>query len=349
MDAPPVQYARTSDGVNIAYLDLGAGEPIVFASNLYGDAHFYRSIEVEAFGLNRFIHRLLDDGRRVILYDVRGTGASDRNVERLDLEARVNDLEAVIGALGLRRFALCGPDMGGAPAISYAARNAEAVSRLLLLEPWASGARKLALTPTKLIGSMAPAPGEEWRVRAHAVAGIVLGFQDREAENRMALAIEEATSPDQFAAFYRATAEIDVTGLLPQVTVPALVVHLTDAFMGSLELARDVASGLGDARFLVTDRASYWPAVRDFLAEGREGNSVRPPARPVASLGLSRRQTEVLRLIALGRTNREIADELVLSLRTVERHVADLYTRLGVRNRAEAVAIGVGVDAAVEP
>ena len=62
----------------------------------------------------------------------------------------------------------------------------------------------------------------------------------------------------------------------------------------------------------------------------------RPIAGPPPAL--SARQREVLHLVAQGKTNREIAEALVLSERTVQRHIADLYARIGVRNRAEATA-----------
>jgi DNA-binding CsgD family transcriptional regulator len=55
-----------------------------------------------------------------------------------------------------------------------------------------------------------------------------------------------------------------------------------------------------------------------------------------SSGGLTDRQMEVLRLIAAGRTSRELADALVLSERTIERHIADIYRKIGARNRAEA-------------
>jgi DNA-binding NarL/FixJ family response regulator len=163
----------------------------------------------------------------------------------------------------------------------------------------------------------------------------------------LASAIQESTSPAQLAAYLRATEQADVTELLLGVAAPALVIHFSDITVGSHDLARDVASRLPHARFLVTETRVASTAVNAFLTGSSESTPGTPNARSIASLGLSRRQSEVLQLISHGRTNREIADELVLSLRTVERHVADLYKRLGVRNRAEAVAIGVAFDATV--
>jgi len=341
MDAPSVQYVRTSDGVNIAYFSLGSGPPVVFASGIYGDAFLYR----KGFpSVTQVVDRVLEAGCRVVLYDVRGMGASDKPVEQMNLAARVRDLEAVVGAVGLSRFTLAGLDLGGATAIGYAAKHGDAVSRLVLLEPWASGTRKYAVSPTRVALSMKPASGDDWTLWTNILGSIITGFRNSELGQQLADAIRESSSPAQLVAYMRSTEEIDVVDLLPRVVAPALVTHATDTVVGSLELAREVASGLPNARFLVTDWSHAWPAVKAFLVGTAEDTADTAHTRYSSSLGLSRRQADVLRLVAQGRTNREIADELVLSLRTVERHVADLYDKLGVRNRAEAVAVGLGFD-----
>jgi pimeloyl-ACP methyl ester carboxylesterase/DNA-binding CsgD family transcriptional regulator len=338
MQPPPLRYARTEDGVNIAFLDLGDGPPLVFASNIYGEAYFYRRGWPY---VTNIVDLLLDAGWRVILYDVRGMGASDSQVEDMGLQARVRDVEAVVAALGLERFLMAGTDHAGATAIAYAVRYPDQVSRLLLLQPWAPGQQKFNLPAVRLMTSIDPAPGDEWGVWSHVLGNIVTGFQPKLGK-QLATAIQDGATPAQFAAYVRSTQAIDVSGLLPRVSAPALVVHISDSAVGSYDLARDVAAGIPNARFLMTESTSAWPAVKAFLL-GDSSSSTWWTGSAAAS-GLSRRQAEVLRLIALGRTNREIAEDLVLSLRTVERHVADLYDKLGVRNRAEAVAIGLSID-----
>jgi pimeloyl-ACP methyl ester carboxylesterase/DNA-binding CsgD family transcriptional regulator len=337
----PLRYARTSDGVNIAFLELGDGPPLVFASQMYGEAYFYRRGWPY---VSEIVDRLLDAGWRVILYDIRGMGASDSHVDDLGLQARVRDLEAVVAALGLERFALAGNDLAGVTAIAYAAQHPDKVSRLLLLEPWASGHQKYALPAVRLMTSIDPSAGDEWSVWSHVLGNIVTGFQP-ELGKQLAQAIQEGATPAQFAAYVRSTEEIDVSDLLPQVTAPTLVVHMSNLATGSYDLAREVAAGILNARFLETQTSQYWPAVKAFLLGDPDARVAAASGIPLAASALSRRQAEVLRLIAAGRTNREIADDLTLSLRTVERHVADLYDRLGVRNRAEAVAIGLSIDA----
>jgi DNA-binding NarL/FixJ family response regulator len=328
MDAPPVQYATTSDGVHIAYFSLGTGPPVVWASAMYGDAFLYRK------GLpfvKLTVDAMLEAGFRIVLYDVRGMGASDRQVDDMGLDGRVKDLEAVIGALGLKRFVLAGLDLACVTAIAYAARHPGDVSGLVLLEPWASGTQKRELASMRLAFST-QAAGDDWLTWTNVLASIVTGFRDHDLGRLLASAIQESTSPRQLAAYIRTTEQINVTQLLPRVAAPGLVIHYSDTTVGSLELARDVASGLSHARFLVTETRQAWPAIRQFLMEelGRRDSERLG--------GLSEREIEVLRLLAAGRSNQQIADELVISLNTVRRHVSNIFDKAGVANRVEAAA-----------
>src|SRR5262245_23088326 len=137
--SPPLRYATTTDGVRIAYLSLGDGPPVVFASNIFGDASGYCG----GLPSNEIFDRIVALGWRVIMHDPRGMGGSDRNVEDHSLAARVRDISAVIDALGLEHFAMGGADIGAATAVAYAVEHPHAVSRLMLASPWVSGARYL--------------------------------------------------------------------------------------------------------------------------------------------------------------------------------------------------------------
>ena len=120
-----MQYAKTSDDVRIAYISLGDGPPLVFASNIFGDAHNYR---VRWPHVRVVTDSLVGLGWRVVRYDHRGMGSSDRNVEDVSLSGRVRDLAAVVGALGFSRFALAGVDIGAATAVAYTASHGRVVS-----------------------------------------------------------------------------------------------------------------------------------------------------------------------------------------------------------------------------
>jgi DNA-binding NarL/FixJ family response regulator len=314
--------------VSIAYLSLGGGPPVVFASGIYGDAFLYTRGWAS---IKEMVDRVLDAGFRVVLYDIRGMGSSDKPSPRLDLDARVMDLEAVVDSLGLRRFALAALDLGGVTAIAYAARHSDALSCMLLLEPWASGAKKYAAVPTRMALSIDPASGDDWSVYANVLGSIVTGFRDHKLAQQLADAIKASCSPTQFVAYRRSTEQFDVTELLPSVTVPTLVCHSTDTVVGTLELAREVASGLGNAQFLVTEWDHGWVTIRDFLRR-----HVRESGPEPKDGLLSERELEVLRLIAAGKSNPQIAEELVISLNTVQRHVSNILDKTGAANRTEA-------------
>ena len=103
-----------------------------------------------------------------------------------------------------------------------------------------------------------------------------------------------------------------------------------------------VAARAANARFVPMDGDIVYgdagqglAAIGDFIASlPADGARSLPPSQPAA--GLSQREVEVLRLLAAGRSNQQIADELVISVNTVNRHVSNVYAKTGVANRAEA-------------
>ncbi len=132
-----------------------------------------------------------------------------------------------------------------------------------------------------------------------------------------------------------------IEGDLARVRAPALVLHPRDYPVFGQEESVKVASALPDARLVVIDGDRYpgdaaqgLKAIDDFLAS-------LPPRittdAPVPA-GLSLREVEVLRLVAAGRSNQQIADELVISLNTMARHVSNIFDKTGCANRAEAAS-----------
>ena len=147
-------------------------------------------------------------------------GASDRNVADLGLAARVRDLDAVVRALKLDRFALGGVDIGAVTAVAYAVEYPAAVSHLLPLSPWASGARYFQI-PALRAAYSTEAPGErEWRLFADILSSVASGFKDPEAVRRHTEAFLKTTSPQALSAFNAANVGIDIRDLLPRVPKP---------------------------------------------------------------------------------------------------------------------------------
>ena len=341
----PIQYVTTSDGVRIAFMSLGSGPPVVFASNIFGELTAYR---VGWPSCREVTDRLVALGWRVIRYDVRGMGFSDRDVEDLSLEGRVRDLEAVVAHLGLERFALGGVDIGAATAISYAVNSHEALSALVLLSPWASGARYLQIPRLRAAYSAEPIADDDSKLFASILGSVATGFQDPDLVRLLTESFLQTTTAAGLAAYNTANARIDITDLLPRVKTPTLVIHESPFPFGSYELCREVAAGIPGARFvIVTDNSlagrvhdANVTAINGFLRATSTGSQVsdEPTTLPLATDRLTARELQVLRLVAAGSTNKEIASALGVAVSTLERHLVNLYTKIGARGRADAIA-----------
>jgi DNA-binding CsgD family transcriptional regulator len=157
--------------------------------------------------------------------------------------------------------------------------------------------------------------------------------------------MRQGASPLGLFAYYGASEKIDVTSQLDAIEAPTLVIYDTAFPFGSFELCRGVAAGIKDSQFVVLDgplitgldQEAYVEALRSFLS-GADTTTVVSTGRPAGGAGLTGREIEVLRLIAKGRTNIEIARELTLSERTVARHITNIYAKIDVKSKAGATA-----------
>jgi len=324
---------------------VGDGRLVVFTSNICGNAHFYSLGWPPA---RRLTDELVALGYRAILFDIRGMGSSDRDVGDFSLEARLKDVEAVVQRAGIDHFVLSGFDFGAATAIAFAAHHPELVSQLLLINPWISGARRLAIPDARLATSLRPEGDREWEVMTHLLGSVVTSFGDSPLGRQLADAAQRSTTPTNLTAYYAESRQISLTSLLQRVALPTLVVHELAFPFASFELSREVAAGMRNAKFVTVSDNSIAGNVNEqiavidaFLTGEPVESSVQPlfhPALEAKSAGLTLRETEVLALIAAGRTNQEIATDLVISVRTVGRHVTNIYDKLNVRSRAEATA-----------
>ncbi len=351
---PRIQYATTGDGVSIAFTTVGKGMPLVHTPPGLPFSHIQMEWDDPDWrGWNERLAR----GRTLVLYDCRGSGLSDRDVEDYSLETYLMDLEAVVGRLGLERFALYGQGNSGPVAIAYAARHPERVSHLILWCSYASpsdftGSRRMSAGLGTLIDS-------DWELYSETLAHVVYGWSAGEPARRYAALIRESLTPESAKAAYEAIRTFDVTDLLPKVSAPTLVLDRRQAGLPQVAVARGLASRIPDARLVAVEGESLCMfmdeteavtrAIDEFLGEGKKA---KPSAEPEAALvvateprlaeaypdGLTAREVEVLRLIASGQTNNEVAEELVLSVRTVERHIGNIYGKISARGRADATA-----------
>jgi DNA-binding CsgD family transcriptional regulator len=252
----------------------------------------------------------------------------------------------------LDRFALAGVDIGAATAVAYTVQHHAAVSRLVLLSPWASGARYLEIPLLRAAYSAETVASRDAKLFANILGSVAMSFEDVDLIRLRTEAHLHGTSPGGLAAFNAANERIDITDLLPEVRVPTLVIHEPAFPFGSFELCQEVAAGIPNAEFVIVQDNSITGRVHDegvaafdrFLRAGSamgcttRGSSHAPTKLPAASNGLTPREVQVLRQVAAGSTNKEIACELGVAVSTIERHLVNLYTKIGARGRADAIA-----------
>jgi pimeloyl-ACP methyl ester carboxylesterase/DNA-binding CsgD family transcriptional regulator len=338
-----VRFCRSSDGVTIAYAVHGSGPPLVI------DACWLSHLQYD-WESPVWRHYLTELGRiaTVIRFDERGHGLSDRDVTDHALEPRLADLEAVVDHAGLERFSLLAMAQGGPVAIEYTARHRERVERLLFYGSYAGidsvetseEDRLLDETFDNLIRVGWEKPTPEFR---RVFTYLMIPGATEEQMGWLDELQRRATSAEVAVTARRQRRQADASHLLPTLDVPTLVLHSRGDRMNSFVYSRFLAAELPDARLVALESDNHivledepaWPV---FVREVADFLGVAP--RPVPESAddprdlLSARELEVLTLAAQGRDNAAIAAELTLSVRTVERHLQNIYDKLGLRGKA---------------
>ena len=337
-----MQYARTSDGVTIAYTVHGSGTPMIWLPPV----PFSNVVAQWQIPLLRSAYDGLGQHLRVVLYDGRGTGQSQRDVEDLSLGAMMRDLEAVVAAARLGRFALFGYYHSCLLAIAYAAAHASQITRLVLFGGAARGWDAMAPAETQALLTLIE---RDWDLFTDAAAHAWLGWSAGETGRLMGDAFRTATTPAMARSMLRAARDTDVSNDLASIRAPALVLHRQGERQIPVEVSRQLAAALPNGRLLqlpgstatlfVEDLDGDIKVLVDFLTVGV--TQPRPSARQRASDTLTPRELQVLRLVAGGETNAEVAHRLGLSVHTVERHLANLYPKIGARGRSDATAYAI--------
>lgn len=332
---PQIEYARTSDGVRIATMAFGAGPPLLTSSTPPW-SHVEMETRIPAVGA--FL-RALAERHRVIRYDCRGTGLSDRKPLDFSLDAQVRDMEAVADYYGLDRFAIYGSIGGGPASIAYAARHPERVSHLILWGVIANSAFY-----AKFLRPFGAVLREQWEQFIDTFANLAFGWADSDTGEQYARLTREAITQEGMLRLVEQMETTDVSVEARSVTVPTMVMVRREVKFGLVEESRALAGLIPGARLLLLDGGAPAPFLGDvaavvdaffeFLATEREPRT--PPRAPSAPL--TGRETEVLRLLAGGSTSKEIAAKLSISVSTAQRHIANIYAKVGARGRVEAAA-----------
>jgi pimeloyl-ACP methyl ester carboxylesterase/DNA-binding CsgD family transcriptional regulator len=349
----PTQYA-SSGGLNIAYQVFGAGPPaVVLVPGFISHVEFAWHEPL----LARFL-RKLSAFTRVVTFDKRGMGLSDRDPRREtpSLAERMDDIAAVMDAAGCPRAALLAWSEGGPVSMLFAQCAPERVAALMLVGTTArftAGDDFPEGIPRDMLELFIDTMREDW--------GTGVGFElyapsmahDARMRSWWASYQRFASSPGAVAASLRMHLDVDVRQVLPDIAVPTLIMHRTHDMLVPVECARSTAARIIGAQYVEQpgEDHMYWlgdqdgtlSAMRNFLAGTPEGAPIatlrQSRRRPAAGWeSLTEAEMDVVRLVTAGMTNRQIAARLYLSPRTIQTHVSHIMHKLGIARRSEIAA-----------
>ena len=251
-----IRYCTTDDGVNIAYATSGSGPPLVKAANWLNHLEF----DWESPVWRHFVSEL-SSHFTLVRYDARGNGMSDWEVDEISFEAFVKDLEAVVETVGLEKFALLGISQGCPVSVAYTVRNPGRVDKLVLLGGFAAGslirspaereAREAMLTLVKT------GWGKDNPAFRQAFTSLYLPDAPREVQESWNELQRIATPAENAFRIFNISGHIDVRDLLPQVSVPTLVLHSQGELAVPFDCARELAASIPDARLVALDSRNH--------------------------------------------------------------------------------------------
>lgn len=348
-----LRFCTSADGTRIAFATSGSGPALVRAGHSF--SHLEYEWDCAAW---RPLLDQLSERYTLIRYDMRGTGLSDRDDVAFSFDRYVEDLEAVVNAVGLMTFAMLGMTGGGALAVSYAVRHPQEVSHLVLFGAY-------------LQGRMARSRTDEQREETSLVLRLIeLGwgqdnptfqqlftyqfFPDATAEQLRGfndLMRCSATSTEA-AALLRAWYHADISDVASRVKARTLVLHANGDMRIPFDQGRALAATIPGARLVTLESRNHillehepaWTVLmkelHGFLATD-VANAIAVDDPPVAARfdGLTAKEQSVLLLLRQGLETADIARRLGIREKTLRNHLSTIYSKLGVAGRAQAMAL----------
>jgi pimeloyl-ACP methyl ester carboxylesterase/DNA-binding CsgD family transcriptional regulator len=340
-----IRYVRAADGVQLAWAEAGTGPVLIKAANWLTHLEY----EWESPVWRHWI-RFFSDHFRFVRYDERGCGMTDWKVGDLSFERWVEDLEAVVAVADPGEpFALLGISQGAAACLAYAVRHPERVSKIVLYGGYARGTfRRGDPDKERLYRAVIDLTRLGWgndnpAFRQIFTSRFIPGATDEQVGWFNELC-RKSISPEIAAQLLETRAAIDVSELLGKVRAPTLVLHSRDDDVAPISEGHILAAEIPGAQFIELDSKNHIlletePAWERFCGEVlnfmglKDSNTVEDPAFG----SLTAREREVLALITEGLGNAEIAERLSISEKTVRNHVSNLFDKLGVWTRAQAM------------
>jgi pimeloyl-ACP methyl ester carboxylesterase/DNA-binding winged helix-turn-helix (wHTH) protein len=252
-----IRFCKTHDGVHLAFASAGDGPALVKTANWLNHLEFDWASPVWSPLFTRLAAR-----HRLIRYDERGMGLSDRNPPTLSFEDFVEDLETVVDALDLPRFALFGISQGAPVAIAYAVRHPERVSKIVLIGAFAQGWRRRA-NPSEMARAEASVTliregwGQDNPAARQMFTSLIIPDATLEEMRWMNDLERQSASADIAVRMLQAIGDIDVTHLLPQLAAPALLFHARGDARVPFEHGLALARAIPNARFVPLESKNH--------------------------------------------------------------------------------------------
>jgi pimeloyl-ACP methyl ester carboxylesterase/DNA-binding CsgD family transcriptional regulator len=321
------------DGRRIAYATVGEGPLLVLGGRWV--THLEAEWEDPA---SRAFFEALATTHRVVRYDRIGSGLSERRLpEPPSSESDARQLETVLDALGGEPATLFACSCAGLATARLASASPERVNRVVFFGGYASRDD----IPDATRRSIVDFARVNWQLASQMLAGLFLPHGSGDEITALSRYQLRSADADVAAAFLELDLTSDARPFLPRLSMPALVLHRRGDRTVPIGRGRELAALLPNARFVALAGDSHLPWLDDQRELQRALAGFLRDEVPVESNGespLSRRETEVLKLVAAGLSNREIANSLVLSEHTVHRHVANILRKLSSSSRAAAAA-----------
>lgn len=266
-----VRFVETADRQHLAWAAVGAGPDVLKAPNWINHLDYEWSSPCWGPFLSALAERC-----RLVRFDQRGNGLSDREPATISEDAMIADIGAVADAAGLGRFALLGVSQGCAFSIRYAVENPERVRCLALLGGYLRGRLKREAAEEKaLYEALTAIIRDGWGSPNPVFRHFFTSSFMPDAPPEVAATFDElqrvATSPESALRIWRMNAEVDVTALAARLRAPTLVLHFQGDRVAPIEEGRLIARTIPGARFVELPGANHIPlsgsAAFDMLVE----------------------------------------------------------------------------------
>ena len=311
---PRIQYAKTSDGVDIAYAEVGTGPPLI-AVPPPGFTHAELSWQVY-----ETIYHPLASKFRTIWYDGRGTGLSDRDAIDFSIDAMVRDLEAVVARTGVSSFVLASWTTSAPAGVVYTAAHPERVTQFVLCDPFISFAEFSQIPAYRAAVALLEM---DWLLYTETFGQVLWGYPDAEFGRMFGEFMRACTEAEAHRAVWKAMEDYDIRDLLPKLAVPTLVVHNKNNRLFPLATGRRAAASIPGSRLALIDDIALYETVpgliESFVLESEPGVAAAAPSGMTAIFFADIANSTALTERLGDKAFREKARDLDISLRAIIR------------------------------